>query len=237
VVAVLVDSMSASASEIVAGALQDHDRAVVIGTATYGKGSAQTVFGVEGGGLKLTIAKWFTPSGRSINRTRLADVSPDSLKKLEEKAPKFHTDAGREVNGNGGIHPDVVVSDSASAVGALTLSRAVGARGNEFRDVLTSYAMSLRASGAIKSPDFAFTPQMRAEVIRRLADRKVSIDSATARVAGPVLDRLVTAQIARYVFGTQAEFRRRLDSDPVVKRASEVLSKASSQKDAIGSLK
>lgn len=233
VVAVLVDSLSASASEIVAGALQDHDRAVVLGTTTYGKGSAQTVFGVEGGGLKLTIAKWFTPSGRSINRQHNTDISPDSLKKLEEKAPKFHTDAGREMNGNGGIRPDIVVADSAYAAGLVTLGRAVGAKGADFRDVLTNYALSLRGSGAIKSRDFVFTPQMRAEVIRRLAEKRVIIDSATARAVGSALDRLATAQIARYVFGTDAEFRRQLESDRVVKRAYEVLAKSASQKDAI----
>jgi carboxyl-terminal processing protease len=237
VVAVLVDSMSASASEIVAGALQDHDRAVLIGNTTYGKGSAQTVFSVQGGGLKLTIAKWFTPSGRSIDRQHSSDIGADSLKKLEASAPKFHTDAGREMNGNGGIRPDIIVVDSSTSRGALALSRAVGVKGNDFRDVLTNYAMSLRASGAIKSPDFVFTPQMRAEVIRRLAEKKVMIDSTVARVAGPFLDRLVTAQIARYVFGTAAEFRRQLEVDPVVKRAYQVLVTANSQQDAIGAAK
>jgi carboxyl-terminal processing protease len=83
-IVVLVDSGTASASEIVAGALQDHDRAVLVGTPTYGKGSAQNVFPVSGGyALKLTTAKWFTPDGRSIER--------DST--------------------SGGIEPDVVVRD------------------------------------------------------------------------------------------------------------------------------
>jgi carboxyl-terminal processing protease len=209
----------------------------VIGTTTYGKGSAQTVYGVEGGGLKLTIARWFTPSGRSINRQHNSEISPDSLKKLEENAPKFHTDAGREMNGNGGIRPDILVVDSATALGTLTLSRAVGAKANDFRDVLTNYALSLRASGTIKSRDFVLTPQMRAEVIRRLADKKIVLDSTTVRVSAPVLDRLVTAQIARYVFGTDAEFRRQLEADPVVKRAYQVLITAGSQKDAIAAAK
>src|SRR5262249_17351035 len=65
-IVVLVDSGSASASEIVAGALQDHDRALLVGTTTYGKGSAQSLFQMpEGGALKLTTALWYTPSGRS----------------------------------------------------------------------------------------------------------------------------------------------------------------------------
>jgi hypothetical protein len=122
-------------------------------------------------------------------------------------------------------------------VASLTLSRAVGAKINDFRDVLTSYAMSLRASGAITSPNFMITPEMRAEFLRRLAARKVVIDSNTARAAGPVNDRQLGGQNARYVFGTDAEFRRTLDADVVVKRAYQVLSKAYSQKEAIDSAK
>ncbi|MEO5568155.1 MAG: S41 family peptidase [Gemmatimonadaceae bacterium] len=236
-VSVLVDSLSASASEIVAGALQDHDRAVVIGTTTYGKGSAQTVYAVQGGGLKLTIAKWFTPAGRSITRSHGPAISEDSAKKLADRAPKFRTDGGREVNGNGGIRPDIIVTDSVGSLAGLALTRAVGTKANDFRDVLTSYAMSFKASGAIRSPDFVVTPQMRAELIRRLAERKVVIDSATARTSGGLLDRYLALQIARYLFGTPAEFRRSLDNDLVVKRALSILTTSKNQKEAIEAAK
>src|SRR5207253_245559 len=73
-VAILVDSNTASAAEIVTGALQDHDRAVIFGATTYGKGSAQSVFPLtDGGAVKLTTARWFTPSGRSIDKPLRAD--------------------------------------------------------------------------------------------------------------------------------------------------------------------
>src|SRR5918999_896753 len=78
-VVVLVNESSASASEIVAGALQDHDRAVIVGRTSYGKGSAQSLFPLAGGGaLKLTTALWFTPVGRSINK-KMNDDDEEAL--------------------------------------------------------------------------------------------------------------------------------------------------------------
>jgi carboxyl-terminal processing protease len=68
---VLTDGYSASASEIVAGALQDHDRALVLGTGSFGKGLVQQIYSLDGGwAMKLTTGKWYTPSGRSIQRER-----------------------------------------------------------------------------------------------------------------------------------------------------------------------
>jgi carboxyl-terminal processing protease len=127
-IVVLVNGASASASEIVAGALQDHDRALILGTPSFGKGSMQTVYMLPGGHhLKLTTANWYTPSGRSIQRDRnqaeIAVVSadegtlgPDPSIGLEDEPEQeeFHTTSGRPVFGGGGIVPDVIVSDSLS---------------------------------------------------------------------------------------------------------------------------
>lgn len=107
---VLVDGQSASSSEIVAGALQDLDRAVVIGQKSYGKGLVQSTLGLpHNGTLKLTTAKYYIPSGRCIQRLdyhearegRRAKETPDSLRAL------FHTAKGRPVRDAGGILPDV----------------------------------------------------------------------------------------------------------------------------------
>src|SRR5688572_12896180 len=113
---VLTDEGSASASEIVAGALQDHDRAVIVGQTTFGKGLVQSVFNLDGGyALKLTTAKWFTPSGRSIQRERkwvdgrfVEDTTRDTLETEASKKtrPMYRSDAGRPVYGGGGITPD-----------------------------------------------------------------------------------------------------------------------------------
>src|SRR5205814_10099754 len=157
---VLVDGRSASAAEIVAGALQDHDRAVVVGTPTYGKGSAQSVipFGSEGG-LKITTASWFTPAGRSITRRLPSD--DDTEDAVPTKRERFHTDGGRIVYGGGGIPPDVIAGDTITPLAEGNFMRALGANATHFRDAVTDYALFLKGTGAVTSPDFVVTPAMR----------------------------------------------------------------------------
>lgn len=110
-VAVLIDGISASASEIVAGALQDHDRAIIVGEASYGKGLVQQnkdlAYGTK---LKVTVAKYYTPSGRCIQRLDysrkkdgIAEEVPDSLRRT------FRTQNGRKVLDGKGIEPDLVI--------------------------------------------------------------------------------------------------------------------------------
>ncbi len=121
---VMVDEGSASASEILAGALQDHDRAVIVGRRTFGKGLVQEEFPVaDRGALRLTVARYYTPSGRSIQRPygngvdyedewmarqeRGEYVEADSVLRVDSLA--YRTEAGRTVYGGGGISPDVFV--------------------------------------------------------------------------------------------------------------------------------
>ena len=230
-VAVLVDTNSASAAEIVAGALQDHDRAVLIGSATYGKGSAQNVFPVgRGAAVKLTTARWFTPSGRSIDRHRLnSDTATDTT----GSRPRFKTDAGRVVLGGGGISPDVRLAAAAPTAPDTALEGALGKQIPQFKDALTDYALSLKASGTIKSPDFAVTPAMRAELLRRLRTRGVQLDSAVFERATPSVDRVLGYEVARYVFGQGAEFARRLHDDAQIARAVQLVRGATSPRDLL----
>ncbi|MEA2766227.1 MAG: carboxyl-terminal processing protease, partial [Gemmatimonadaceae bacterium] len=148
---VLVDGRSASAAEIVAGALQDHDRALIIGTPTYGKGSAQSVvsFGDQGG-LKLTTARWFTPAGRSITRARPNEDDTDDPSPV--KRERFRTDAGRVVYGGGGINPDVIAGDSVIPIPEGNFIHALGANGGHFRDAVTDYALYVKATHGVASP-------------------------------------------------------------------------------------
>jgi carboxyl-terminal processing protease len=231
---VLVNESSASASEIVAGALQDHDRAVVIGRTSYGKGSAQSLFPLAGGGaLKLTTALWFTPVGRSINKKMTDEEEELALAPSEEtpddaKTP-YRTESGRIVYGGGGITPDVAVSDSARNIAELELTRALGTDVARFRDALTAHAVSMKVSRAVRAPDFVITPAALDAFRQRLARSGVEIDDDEFQASREIITRLLTYEVARYVFGPEVEFLRRARNDDVVQTAVRLVKGAPDQ--------
>ncbi|MGD9252710.1 MAG: S41 family peptidase [Holophagae bacterium] len=108
-VVVIVNEGSASASEIVAGAIQDHDRGIVVGDVTWGKGLVQTVYTVRDTGLALTTARYYTPSGRSIQRDYDSFIDYITHRNGNNGDEVFETDAGRTVLGGGGVTPDVTL--------------------------------------------------------------------------------------------------------------------------------
>ena len=233
---ILTDGGSASASEIVAGALQDHDRALVLGTTSFGKGLVQSLFPLDGGyALKITTGKWYTPSGRSIHRERklvdgrLVETRPDSLETEAEKRakPAFKSDAGRTVYGGGGITPDIIVPDDTLSTTEQEFYRNIAApKAQAFVTTLNQYAFELKPTA---SRTFTILPAWRAELRRRLTVAGVVIDGKYEPVATKLLDRELDRRLARLVLGDAGAKQRSLAEDHQLSRAVALLATTRSQ--------
>jgi len=252
-IVVLVNDGTASAAEIIAGALQDHDRAVVVGTPTFGKGLVQTLFPLgDGVALKLTTARWYTPSGRTIQRmakdeedqaeqaaaeatdTLPREMAPESSDSAIRSRPIYRTDAGRVVRGGGGIVPDIVVRSDTLTDGEREFARDLGTGLPAYRDVLTTLALEYKSNHAVGSQNFSVTPQMRQQVYEGLTAKGIKMSQAVFNGAGRLVDDQLGYEIARYVFGRPAEFRRRAADQKDMQTALQLLRKAQNPKDLLG---
>jgi carboxyl-terminal processing protease len=232
-VVVLVNGGTASAAEIIAGALQDHDRALLAGDTTYGKGIVQTVFPLNSEtALRMTTARWYTPSGRSIQGAEL-----DSAMGVAHTivSATFRSDGGRPLNGSGGLVPDVILEPDTLTAGELALVQALQKQVTVFRDVLSAYALELRRS-AIRSEGFELTVSMRQDIRRRLALRGIALTDSIIAGGARLLDDEIGFEIARYVFGPDAERRRRIQQDHQIQRAAELVRGISSPQQLLGML-
>jgi carboxyl-terminal processing protease len=227
---ILTDSRSASASEIVAGALQDHDRALILGTTSFGKGLVQSMFRLEGGyAIKLTTARWYTPSGRSIQRERhiandgqFVEVHPDSLETDSARAarPKFKSDGGRVVFGGGAITPDIIVPYDTLTSLEQRFDRLLAAKQQDTYLALYDYAFDM--SKKVKQ-DFTTTPEMRDDLYQRLVRRGVTIDRKDYDAAESYVNRMLENRIATLAFGDSTAKRRAVKDDAQLRRALDLL--------------
>ncbi|HLU25107.1 MAG TPA: S41 family peptidase [Longimicrobiales bacterium] len=232
-VVVLVGPYTASAAEIVAGALQDHDRALVLGQTTFGKGLAQLVFPLSGGNaLKLTIARWYTPSGRTIERPlRSGSIArsgggPDDVASGDD-APTFRSAGGRPLHGGGGIRPDIVLDTRRPATpDEIELDRAIQRYGSRFGEAVFQFAVQYVHDHPGLKPGFPVDSALADAFYRALVARGIELDRALYdRANGALLD-YVAFEITRAAWGEEEGLKRANQDDDQIRAAVELLSKA-----------
>ena len=238
---VMTDGGSASAAEIVAGALQDHDRALVVGTTSFGKGLVQTLYPLDGGyALKMTTAKWFTPSGRSIQKERkvvdgrfIDEVAPDSMESdsVRKSRPVFKSDAGRTVYGGGGVTPDIIVKPDTISASEQAVLKAIYAKLTDSYAVLADYAMELKPRAS--STGITVPQAWRDELYKRLTTAGVTIDRKQWDQSPAAVDRMLRDRLAKIAYGDSTVKRLQIDAgeDRQLDRAADLLRKASTQQD------
>jgi len=244
-VVTLVDERSASASEIIAGALQDHDRALVVGAPTFGKGSVQTLFPLAGGNiLRLTTARWYTPLGRSIHKEREDQILalehstltltgttaslPDTLPK-----PVYRTEGGRTVLGGGGIIPDVLVMAD-----TLTLSETRGLReldrnAGSFVTEVFNYAVTYRQDHPGLGPGFRLSEADLRSFREFLARADVELSPEGFQAAQRFIRFQLEREIALQAWGPAGEFQRLAPDDHALQKTLRLLRESSGTADLL----
>ncbi len=180
-IVVLVNGNSASSSEVTSGALQDLDRAVIMGTKTYGKGLVQMSLDVPyNGELKLTTNKYYTPSGRCIQAVNYRHANGGSTEEIADSLTrKFYTRAGREVRDGGGIKPDVIVQADSLPNIAYYLAAA-----RDSNEVLLNYEVDYIAKHPTVAPadQFEISDDDYAEFKRRVLASNFTYDRTSEKI-------------------------------------------------------
>ena len=213
--AILLNEKTASASEIVSGALQDHDRATVLGVPSYGKGLVQSVFPMsEGTGLALTTALYYTPSGRSIQKPLDASQFELAATTAHPNGSKqFHTDKGRLVTGGGGIQPDIVVYPP-----SLTRLREALEASASFPNYATEYLAHHQVT-----EDFEVTPELLDQFKAYLSDRSIQPGVAEWSAEREYVENRLKTEIFNQALGVERGDEVEAQRDPVILKAIEAL--------------
>jgi carboxyl-terminal processing protease len=222
---VLTDGYSASASEIVAGALQDHDRALVLGTGSFGKGLVQQIYSLDGGwAMKLTTGRWYTPAGRSIQRDGADDVA--TIDEDVADKPVYRSTGGRIIYGGGGITPDLLVRPDTMDSAEQDFMRRVGGKAQQV--YVAVYDQALEVKDGI-GEDFVIRPEWRDQLFARLQQAEVPVTRQQFDEARPLVDRMLEQRIAGLAFDDAAAFRRFAPHDAQLRTAIDLLQQAHTQ--------
>ena len=227
--AVLINEFTASSSEIVAGALQDHDRAVIVGKNSYGKGLVQTTFPLNSGDvLKITTARYYTPSGRNIQREHFIRFSrsseeeeEDSEEKPEETLSIFKTDLGREVLGGGGIAPDVEVAEDSAAFDPYIV---------ELLPHSFDFAVAFKSEHPNLDKSFQANREVFNDFISFLKNQGLEMDDKKLDLHRDfITDYLLTYRIAQVTWDDNTAYQSIASSDRQLNKTVEILGSAKSQ--------
>ena len=231
---VLVNRNSASASEIVAGAIQDHDRGLIVGETTFGKALVQSIYRVsQGAGLALTTARYYTPSGRLIQRPWDGTFDEYLTYSLRDQAggrehsgaDLKYTDAGRQVYSGGGIEPDRFKAGPIEGFDPSPMGRRLFAR-----QAFPRYAQKYSARGdtrirvesrnrAIVDRDFEVTDSMIADFAAFLEQERMTVDPDELGADGEFVRALLRYHIDLALFGVADARRHLIEADPQAKHA------------------
>jgi carboxyl-terminal processing protease len=254
-IVVVVDAYSASAAEIIAGALQDHDRAVVIGETTYGKGSVQSLFPLTGGDvLRLTTARWYTPLGRSIQLDRTAVPGPDEGEDEDEDEdelpvlaisgqaverprvagrPTYTTEAGRTVYGGGGIPPDLFVAPETLTDAEVRGARRLFLSGGAFSQAIFDGAVSYLQAHPGLQPGFELNESDLDAFFDELSEWDPDVQRDDFDAAERYVLYHLEREIALQAWGRAGRFIQSRRYDRQLERALELLEGARSPSDLI----
>jgi carboxyl-terminal processing protease len=224
-VVVLVNEGTASGAEIVAGAVQDHDRGILVGTPSWGKGLVQTLYPLSyGTGLALTTAKYYTPSGRLIQRDYKSFFdyyshqdagSPEVTGKPAAAGQEFKTDIGRKVYGGGGITPDLIVQDE-----TLTLPEQFFLVRNAFANFATDYLRRQKVASTDWKPSPEVLKEFREWLVRESVATGKEADEALAEQATRDYSLLmIRAEVMNIAFGQEARHKALTEGDVQAQKA------------------
>ena len=226
---VLVNRSSASASEIVSGALQDHDRGLIVGETTFGKALVQSVYTIKGGaGLALTTGRYYTPSGRMIQRPwdgafdeyLTYSLRDQSAERSHDSAELRYTDAKRKVYGGGGIEPDKFLAGPIEGFNPTRFGRSIWAR-QKFATFADQFVAEgdTRMSAANKNQKriakgFTVTDAMMADFKALLKQGKITIDEESFAKDDVFFRAMIHYDIDLALFGVEEARRNLVARDP-----------------------